>query len=90
MITHFNIPLSQGERRDSWVCYTAGGLMRWVAAGNKSVERMKEACDMQGLRAYEKRASEYLEKGWASLLDVSGVAAYHRIPVASTYYRSMF
>ncbi|EJD33962.1 hypothetical protein AURDEDRAFT_43352, partial [Auricularia subglabra TFB-10046 SS5] len=33
LITHGNAPLAAGERRMSWTCWLAGGLVRWLAAG---------------------------------------------------------
>ncbi|EJD36430.1 hypothetical protein AURDEDRAFT_31201, partial [Auricularia subglabra TFB-10046 SS5] len=34
LITHGNAPLRAAERRMSWTCWTAGGLVRWAAAGH--------------------------------------------------------
>lgn len=56
--------------------------MRWVAAGKKSVERMQRRGDRDGLRRYAEQARLYAERGWASLLDVFGVAAEHGIALS--------
>lgn len=56
--------------------------MRWAAAGNDSVERMKARGDTDGLCNYTKHAQQYAEMGWGSFLNVARVAAMHGITVA--------
>ncbi|EJD37866.1 hypothetical protein AURDEDRAFT_72734, partial [Auricularia subglabra TFB-10046 SS5] len=68
LITHGNGPLRPGERRMSWTCWMAGGLVRWLAAGCALLSSLTTRSKQE---RYAARSAEFARKGWASLLTLN-------------------
>ncbi|EJD40805.1 hypothetical protein AURDEDRAFT_69735, partial [Auricularia subglabra TFB-10046 SS5] len=72
LLTHGNAPLKKGEIRMSWTCWMAGGLVRWLAAGCRLVSSLNTRALQH---EYARRAKEYADRGWRSLLTLSDLKA---------------
>ncbi len=63
VVTHQNVPIGPNETRTSVVYYSAGGLFRWVAAGNKTHTKWKKE-NPKAYAAHEKLGEERWKEGW--------------------------
>lgn len=57
LFEHSNAPIQEGELRQSFTQYCAGGLMRWVECGFRTYETAK-AVDAKGWRVFEAHLDE--------------------------------
>ena len=75
-ITHRNVPLADpdAEYRFSIVLYSAGGLFRWLALGNRTVTSLS-ASAKKWARSWREGKSRW-EKGVAVFMTLEGLRAY--------------
>ncbi|KAH8102767.1 hypothetical protein DFH11DRAFT_1512923 [Phellopilus nigrolimitatus] len=62
-LTHCNAPLRAGEERRSIACYTAGGLIRWVAQGHQQATGKSHMTKAE-FKKYEMEGAQRWEDGW--------------------------
>lgn len=74
LITHGNAPILAHETRFSWTWYTAGGLVRWRAAGYRSV---KSLVTREEKAAYVVASKEWERRSWSNVLSVQQLLQYH-------------
>lgn len=62
LMTHSNRPVAAGETRMSWTCFTAGGLFRWMVAGDRTVKDIPRAERAK----YEHASKDFFDETWAA------------------------